>query len=124
MTQKIVLLSACILAVSSVILGAFGAHALKKVLETHQLNSFETALKYQMYHALALLFVGMFFSMETLLQKSMALCFIIGICLFSFSIYGLVLSNRLSLLGPLTPIGGTFLIVAWILMIICILKKF
>lgn len=124
MTQKIILLFASMLGIGSVILGAFAAHALKKVLEPEQLSSFETGVKYQMYHALALLFVGIYFKMDSLLPKSIAWCFMIGVLFFSFSIYALVLSKKMSFLAPVTPIGGTLLIGGWGLMILYFWRNF
>ncbi len=120
------LLFASISGALAVIFGAFGAHALKKILNTEQLKSFETGVKYQMYHAIVLLLVGFNFNLETALEKYMVYSFIIGILLFSFSIYGLVISSaknkKLTFLGPVTPIGGLFLIVGWILLAISILN--
>ena len=92
MTQ-FTLLFASILGCLAVIFGAFGAHALKKILSEDQLKSFETGVKYQMYHALVLLIIGFNFKLETASEKYMVYSFIIGILLFSFSIYGLVISS-------------------------------
>ena len=86
------LLFASILGGLAVIFGAFGAHALKKLLNDEQLKSFETGVKYQMYHSIVLLVVGFIFNLETALEKYMVYSFIIGVILFSFSIYGLVIS--------------------------------
>ncbi|WP_231975183.1 DUF423 domain-containing protein [Tenacibaculum maritimum] len=109
-----ILISAAIFGMLAVIFGAFGAHALKKVLSETQLKSFETGVKYQMYHALVLLFIGNQFSEP---NQTMACCFMIGIFLFSFSIYGLILSDykgkKITLLGPVTPLGGGLLILGW-----------
>ena len=120
------LLFASVLGGLAVVFGAFGAHALKKILNTEQLKSFETGVKYQMYHAIVLLLVGFNFNLETALEKYMVYSFIIGILLFSFSIYGLVISSaknkKLTFLGPVTPIGGLFLIVGWVLLSISILN--
>ncbi|MDT0648282.1 DUF423 domain-containing protein [Zunongwangia sp. F260] len=103
----------------AVFFGAFGAHALKKKLNNDQLKSFETGVKYQIYHALILIISGVIFPFFTLSQQIMAWCFIIGILLFSFSIYGLILSDaagrKLKFLGPVTPFGGLLLIIGWIL---------
>ncbi|NOR26959.1 MAG: DUF423 domain-containing protein [Lutibacter sp.] len=111
------LLFAAILGGFAVVLGAFGAHLLKKILNKEQLKSFETGVKYQMYHALVLLIIGFNFKLETTSEKYMVYSFIIGILLFSFSIYGLVISSsknkKLKFLGPITPIGGLFLIAGW-----------
>ncbi|MDT0676297.1 DUF423 domain-containing protein [Autumnicola musiva] len=102
-----------------VVFGAFGAHALKKRLNEDQLKSFETGVKYQMYHALILIISGIVFPFLTLGQEWAAWCFIIGVFLFSFSIYGLVLTDaagkKWKFLGPVTPLGGLLLIIGWIL---------
>lgn len=104
----------------AVIFGAFGAHALKRKLTEDQLKSFETGVKYQMYHALILIICGIVFPFIEYAQMIMAWCFLIGILLFSFSIYGLVLSSagnkKLSFLGPVTPLGGLLLVLGWVLL--------
>lgn len=116
MTQ-FTLLFASILGGLAVVFGAFGAHALKKILSDEQLKSFETGVKYQMYHAIVLLIVGFNFNLETTSEKYMVYSFMAGIMLFSFSIYGLVISSannkKLTFLGPITPLGGLFLIIGW-----------
>lgn len=104
----------------AIILGAFGAHLLKKKLNSDLLQSFETGIKYQMYHAILLLVLG--FNLEsTKVDTTIITVFIIGVFLFSFSIYGLVLSSarnkKLKFLGPITPLGGFFLVLGWLLMI-------
>ena len=120
------LLFASILGGLAVIFGAFGAHALKKILNEEQLKSFETGVKYQMYHALVLLIIGFNFKLETTSEKYMVYSFIIGILLFSFSIYGLVISSaknkKLTFLGPITPLGGLFLIIGWLLLFVSVLN--
>ena len=119
MTQQIVLISGALFGGLAVIFGAFGAHALKKILSEDQLKSFETGVKYQMYHAIVLLFIGSSFSIP---NKLMAWSFIIGILLFSFSIYGLVLSDakgkKMKFLGPITPLGGVLLVAGWIMLLL------
>lgn len=101
----------------AIVFGAFGAHLLKTSLSEDQLKSFETGVKYQMYHAILLVVLGFNLNLETSLEKSMIYCFIVGTFLFSFSIYGLVLSSskgrKLKFLGPITPIGGLLLVVGW-----------
>ncbi len=101
----------------AVIFGAFGAHALKKSFSEEQLKSFETGVKYQMYHAIVLLMVGFNFNLDTAQQKYMVYFFVIGTFLFSFSIYGLTLSastgKTWKFLGPITPLGGLLLVVGW-----------
>lgn len=118
MTQQIVLITGALFGMLAVIFGAFGAHGLKKILNEEQLKSFETGVKYQMYHALVLLFVGSYFDVPS---SAIYYAFVIGIILFSFSIYGLVLSDakgkKMKFLGPITPLGGLLLIVGWALLI-------
>ncbi|CAM4138210.1 DUF423 domain-containing protein [Gillisia limnaea] len=103
----------------AVIFGAFGAHALKKRFTEDQLKSFETGVKYQMYHALMLVFTGITFPFIETSQILMGWCFIFGIIIFSFSIYGLTLSaargKKMRFLGPITPLGGILLVIGWIL---------
>ena len=105
----------------AVIFGAFGAHALKKTFSEEQLKSFETGVKYQMYHALVLVVIGFNFGFNSSLETNIAYCFMIGTFLFSFSIYALCLSaskgKKLRFLGPVTPIGGLFLVIGWSLLL-------
>ena len=119
MTQQIVIITGALFGMLSVIFGAFGAHALKKIATPELLKSFETGVKYQMYHAIVLLILG--FNINYI-STPMYTCFTLGIILFSFSIYGLVLSSakgkKIPLLGPITPIGGLLLVIGWLLLII------
>jgi len=114
-------------AVTAVALGALGTHALKEVLTESQLHSFETGVRYQLFHALALLVLVL--NAEKFnqhLKKSLTLM-TVGICLFSFSIYLLSIQETvgisLSFLGPITPIGGLLLISAWLLLFFSIKKQ-
>ena len=116
--SQILLFFGTIYGMLAVIFGAFGTHALKKTLTEEQLKSFETGVKYQMYHAIVLLIVGFNIPQpSTLLGWS----FILGIFMFSFSIYGLVLSDlkgkKFRFLGPVTPLGGLLLIIGWALLL-------
>lgn len=111
---------AAILGATAIALGALGAHTLKNHLTAAQLISFETGVRYQIYHALALLFVGLWLHLKPSRLLLFARNFIIlGTLFFSVSIYLLNLQNVLladfSFLGPITPIGGLLLIVGWIL---------
>lgn len=103
----------------AVIFGAFGAHGLKNKLSVEQLKSFETGVKYQMYHALMLILTGIIFPFVGYSHNLMAWFFILGVLFFSFSIYGLVLSSaqgrKMAFLGPVTPLGGLLLVMAWVL---------
>nr|WP_298793294.1 DUF423 domain-containing protein [uncultured Allomuricauda sp.] len=105
----------------AVIFGAFGAHALKKKLTPDQLQSFETGVRYQMYHAIVLLVLSFNFGFDKPIERYIAHCFISGTFLFSFSIYGLCLSTangkKLRFLGPVTPLGGLLLVIGWALLV-------
>jgi uncharacterized membrane protein YgdD (TMEM256/DUF423 family) len=122
MTANMLIVIASIFGALGIILGAFGAHALKKQFTPEQMQSFETGVKYQMYHAIVLLILGFQLPMETTLEYAIVWCFCIGIVLFSFSIYGLCISsakgNKIKILGPITPIGGLCLLTGWILLLV------
>ena len=115
--QQTTLIFAATFGLTAIILGAFGAHALKKTLSTDQLKSFETGIKYQMYHAIVLLILGFQLELNSTLETYMIYSFISGVFLFSFSIYGLVISSaknkKLRFLGPITPLGGLLLTIGW-----------
>lgn len=119
MSQQIFIITGALFGMLAIIFGAFGAHALKKILSEDQLKSFETGVKYQMYHAIVLLVLGFNFEFST---SAIYWCFTFGILLFSFSIYGLVLSDakgkKLRFLGPITPIGGLLFVVGWLLIVL------
>jgi uncharacterized membrane protein YgdD (TMEM256/DUF423 family) len=101
----------------AVAIGAFGAHGLKPQLTADALATFETGVKYQMYHALLMLFVGVYTGLTTSSKKVICYLIVIGILLFSGSIYGLATNTLTSFdfkkIGFVTPIGGTLLIIAW-----------
>ncbi len=124
--KQTVLVFGAIYGALSVVFGAFGAHALKKVLSEAQLQSFEVGVKYQMYHAIVLLVLGFFLTFESRLQHMMGWSFISGTFLFSFSIYLLSLSSlmgmNLRFLGPVTPLGGLLMIVGWALLLVMIIR--
>ena len=112
---------AAIMAGLSVAGGAFASHALKDQISERALEIFETGSKYQMYHALLLLLIGFFLKFETGIEKTTAWFIILGTFLFSVSIYFLsfqdILKTNLKFLGPITPIGGLFMILGWALLI-------
>ncbi|WP_299319121.1 DUF423 domain-containing protein [uncultured Maribacter sp.] len=116
-----------LLGLLAVVFGAFGAHLLKKTFTADQLNSFETGVKYQMYHALLILMLSFNLNLETGLEKAIIYCLIIGVILFSFSIYGLCISaskgKKIKILGPITPLGGLFLVVGWGLLFYSFIKN-
>ncbi|MGC5743094.1 DUF423 domain-containing protein [Chryseobacterium sp. NFX27] len=111
----------------SVILGAFGAHALKKILSVERLESFETGVRYQMYAAFFLLIIGYILKFETSSEKWTSILMIAGTMLFSFSIYFLSLQDYLGMnlkfLGPITPLGGLFMILSWGMLILYFAKN-
>lgn len=110
----------------SVILGAFGAHAFRKILSPERLESFETGVRYQMYAAFFLLFVGWILKFETGSEKWISWLMIFGTLLFSVSIYFLSFQEhwgvKLSFLGPITPIGGVMMMVSWVMLIFYFVK--
>ena len=108
---------AALLGITAIILGAFGAHALKKQLSVEQLGSFETGVKYQMYHALFLLFLGINTFLNEKVKKTVFQLVIFGVFFFSGSIYLLttkaITGVDFKFIGIVTPIGGVLLIMAW-----------
>jgi uncharacterized membrane protein YgdD (TMEM256/DUF423 family) len=124
--DKKIISTAAVLGMIAIILGAFGAHGLKKVLAIEQLTTFETGVKYQMYHALFLLFIGSTTLINQKLKKTILNLTIIGVLLFSGSIY-LLATNSLTpidfrVIGFITPIGGLFLIISWLLLFFDLIK--
>ena len=118
MKNRNLIITAGTFAALGVVLGAFAAHVLEKQLTSDELSSFQTGVRYQIYHALALLILAVLPLNKTSL---LARFFIGGIVLFSGSIYLLTLDRLmgvdLSFLGWVTPIGGLALITAWLLLI-------
>ncbi len=121
--QKLWLLTGAALGGLSVMIGAFAAHALRPTLEaTGRLDTFETAVKYQFYHALALLLVGgLRFFMDDRLLGWAGAAFAVGVFIFSGSLYVLCLSG-VRAWGAVTPFGGVALIVGWVLLLIAVAK--
>ena len=98
----------------TIVLGAFGAHALKEKLSITAFQSFETAVRYQMYHVLVLLFVNIFSGFTTKFKNSVTLVFLIGVLFFSGSIYAMTLAGvAAKSIWFITPLGGLLLIVGW-----------
>jgi uncharacterized membrane protein YgdD (TMEM256/DUF423 family) len=113
--------------ITAVILGAMGAHALKEILTEEALASFETGVKFQMYHALLFLFLGVENRLEGKLKTIIFYLLLVGILFFCFSIYLLATNNYTNFdfkqIALITPIGGTLLIIGWFTMFIGFLKK-
>lgn len=128
--QKSMLIAASSLMAIAVILGALGAHALTMVLNQMQLSSFETGVRYQAWHALAIILVQLIPAnyMSDRARKTISTLFILGIICFSFSIYLLNLRFLLNLesmakiLGPVTPIGGVFFIAGWVMLSVTLIR--
>ena len=128
--QKSFLIAATAVGGIAVILGAFGAHALKTKLSPEYLQIFETGVRYQFYHALVLLLLAIGFDKLAAGPAQIAgYCFIIGIILFSGSIYLLATRELLgidswkSFLGPLTPLGGLSLVAGWAFFLFAAIKS-
>ncbi len=127
--NKIFLIIGTILAGLAVALGAFGAHGLKKLVGPETISTYQTGVQYQMYHALALLLLGVLYERsQSSLINFAGFFFIAGVVLFSGSLYLLVSLKAMNKLGTtgigiMIPIGGLLFIVGWILLLISLVKK-
>lgn len=127
MIKKLKILGA-VFGVTAVIIGAFGAHGLEGKIDADSISSFETGVKYQMYHALLLLILGFNLQPDAKFIKAIFYLLLLGILFFSVSIYVLA-TNTLTpffdftKIGFITPIGGTLLIAGWILVVISFIKE-
>jgi uncharacterized membrane protein YgdD (TMEM256/DUF423 family) len=127
--HKTFLIIASLLAALAVVLGAFGAHGLKKIVPADTVATFQTGVQYQMYHAFALFIVAILYERFANANLQYAgIMFLTGIILFSGSLYLLVAlkateKTGLGGIGIITPIGGLCFIVGWILLLVGILKK-
>ena len=114
----------CFLGMLAIIFGAFGAHALKDSLTAESLLSFETGVRYQMYHVIVLLFVNMYTGFSEKQINTISLLFFLGIFFFSGSIYAIQLTELTAKsIWFITPIGGLFFILGWVFMLMGFLKK-
>ncbi|MBZ9629948.1 DUF423 domain-containing protein [Salegentibacter sp. LM13S] len=120
------LITGAIFGLLAVIIGAFGAHGLKPLLDEAARESFETGVKYQMYHALLLLLVAGFKQRSFRFQKSIFFLLLFGVICFSGSIYLLATNNLTPVnfkgIALVTPLGGTLLIAAWTILLIEFVK--
>ena len=119
MIIKIAFLFAAFAGALGVLLGAFGAHGLRESIEPRLMETFQTAVQYQLIHALALLLVSLIIGWlgQSLSFDISAYAFMAGIILFSGSLYGLVLTD-IRWLGPVTPLGGLCLIIGWLALLV------
>lgn len=126
MKNTYIIAGALLLAIG-VILGAFGAHALKEILTEKQLANWHTGVHYQFIHGLGILaLAGSVSEWSRRRAKTILACFIIGVMLFSGSLYGLSTIESSSIrrtLGPMTPIGGMCFIIGWVLTIITAMRR-
>lgn len=118
---------AAVLGAVGIILGAFGAHKLKELIPSESVSVFETGVKYQMYHALFLLFVGSTSFVSEKAKKAILSLVVVGVLFFSVSIYFLACNTLFSFdfkkIGFITPIGGLLLISAWVVLFLHIMKR-
>ncbi|GAA4753645.1 DUF423 domain-containing protein [Flavisolibacter ginsenosidimutans] len=127
--QKIYLVIGSLLAGLAVALGAFGAHGLKKIVSSETVAVYQTGVQYQMYHALALILVGILSDrIYNGFVSYAGVLFVAGVILFSGSLYLIVSMNAMNktvptALGILTPVGGLFFILGWVCLIVGLLKK-
>ncbi len=123
--KKIVLLGS-VLFMTAIILGAFGAHALKELLSIEKLQSFEVGVRYQFYVSIVLLLFGLLNEKIPFNLSGFFIFQIVGIFMFSGSIYLLsleqIVSLNLKFLGPVTPLGGLMMILGWIIFIVRLIR--
>ena len=120
--DKKIISTAAFLGIIAITLSAFGAHALKKTLSLDQLVTFETGVRYQMYHALFLFYIGLMSDLSQKTKKTIYYLVLSGVLLFSGSIY-LLATNDLTAfdfktIGFITPIGGVLLILGWVVLLL------
>ncbi|NNL09233.1 MAG: DUF423 domain-containing protein [Croceitalea sp.] len=125
--NKTILVTGILMALLSVLLGAFGAHSLKEWVDAEGVKSFETGVRYQMYHGLFLMILGQLPIASIKFKKAIYVLTLCGVLLFSFSIYFLATNGLTSFdfknIAFLTPLGGSLLISAWVLLLSAVLTK-
>lgn len=126
--NKRIIIIASVFGMLAVILGAFGAHGLKKLVSIDQLDAWHTAVQYQFYHTFAMLFLATFSRFRSRAINASSWFFTAGILLFSGSLYlisakDILNIDSLSLIGPLTPIGGLFFILGWVSLLVATIKN-
>lgn len=125
--NRIIFSTGAFFGITAVLLGAFGAHGLKDLISPEAIQTFETGVRYQMYHAFLLLVVGNLSLVPIKAKRLIFWLVVIGVLFFSGSIYGLA-TNILTAfdfkqIGFITPVGGMFLILSWLILLIIFLKK-
>lgn len=126
MDRKIVLL-ACVTGGLGVVLGAFAAHGLRPLLSVSAFESFNTGIRYQMYHSFLLFFIGLTSELKSSQKSILFKLILTGVLVFSGSIYLLATNDLTSfnfkVIGFITPVGGLFLIASWLLLFVYFFKK-
>jgi len=125
--NKRIILTASFFGAVAVLLGAFGAHGLKALIDAPSLGIWQKGVEYQFYHTFALLYLSTFARYRNKLINIAYFCFTFGILLFSGSLYLLATRNILNLaftdiLGPITPIGGLLFVLGWIMLFFAAVK--
>jgi uncharacterized membrane protein YgdD (TMEM256/DUF423 family) len=118
--NKTIFVTGVLFGVLAVVLGAFGAHGLEKLVDADAIQTFETGVRYQMYHAFLLLILAHTNFVSEKSKSTIFYLIVVGMVLFSFSIYLLATNDLTSFdfrkIGLLTPLGGTFLILGWVIL--------
>ncbi|RZK63904.1 MAG: DUF423 domain-containing protein [Pedobacter sp.] len=125
--NKRIILTASFFGVVAVLLGAFGAHGLKAVIDQPSIDIWQKGVEYQFYHTFALLYLSTFARYRNKLINIAYFCFTFGIVLFSGSLYLLATRSILkldfiNLIGPITPIGGLLFVLGWIMLFFAAFK--
>jgi len=125
--NKRIILTASFFGVVAVLLGAFGAHGLKALIDNSSMEIWQKGVDYQFYHTFALLYLSTFARYRNTLINIAYFCFTFGIILFSGSLYLLATRSILhldfiNLIGPLTPIGGLLFVLGWIMLFFAAFK--
>lgn len=125
--EKKIIIVATLFGLLSILLDVFEAHTLKKILSINQLNSFGTGVRYQLYHAFFLLFIGVYDGITEKMKKIIFILIVLGVVFFSGSIYLLtttaITSIDISAFALVTPVGGVLLIAAWSVLFINVLTS-
>lgn len=125
--NKTLLITGCLLGILGIILGAFAAHGLEKLVDAAAIKTFETGVRYQIYHAFLLLILGSSSFVNLKIKKTIFYLVLFGLVFFSGSIYGLATNELLSFdfktIALVTPIGGLLLIAAWVVMLVGIIRS-
>ncbi|WP_338732654.1 DUF423 domain-containing protein [Mangrovimonas cancribranchiae] len=125
--NKSILVTAALFGLLAVVLGAFAAHGLQKLVTPEQIDTFQTGVTYQMYHAFLLLFLGVTTKVSVKTKRAVYVLILIGVFFFSGSIYGLATNSltafNFKTIALITPVGGTLLISAWFVLLINFLKQ-